>query len=136
MSLMTTKRALYPTLSENNEILCRFPRQGLRLDRPIVFLAIQLSGSRADALSMPGVDIKRIESAREDERQPISPLVYAFVILSVFVLAVIRMWVEDGASTAVVTAVAVIAIAATAIGLCGTAMAVRDTDEFTSRSED
>jgi hypothetical protein len=85
---------------------------------------------------MPGVEVKRVESAREDERQAIRPLIYAFVILSVFVLAVIRMWLEDGASTAVVTAVAVVAIAATAIGLCGTAMAVRETDELGSRSED
>jgi hypothetical protein len=104
--------------------------------RPIAVLALQLSEPRADATSMPGVDVKRIESAREDERQPISPLVYAFVILSVFVLAVIRMWVEDGASTAVVTAVAVVAIAATAVGLCGTALAVRETDEFGSPTED
>ena len=88
------------------------------------------------AISMPSVDTKRAESAREDERQAVSPLVYAFVILVVFVLAVVRMWVEDGASTAVVTAVAVVAIAATAIGLCGTALAVKETDEFGSRPED
>jgi hypothetical protein len=102
----------------------------------VTVLALQLSVGRADSNAMPSVDAKQVASAREDERQGVSPLVYAFVILSVFVLAVIRMWVEDGASTAVVTAVVVVAFAATAIGLCGTALAVKETDALGSRPED
>jgi hypothetical protein len=147
-----TERAIDLTFSENDEILCRFshgrrfsPWEAI-LPMGSVHPAQERTWSRFSlfscrsvgpiAIPMPSVDTKRAETVCEDERQAVSPLVYAFVILSVFVLAVIRMWVEDGASTAVVTAVVVVAIAGTAIGLCGTALAVKETDELGSRPED
>ena len=85
---------------------------------------------------MSTVDSKRIGSVREGERPTNKRLVYAFVTLSVFVLAVIAMGLEDGPSGAAVTALLAFAIAATAVGLWGTAMAVRETDQMGSRSDD
>jgi hypothetical protein len=54
----------------------------------------------------------------------------------VFVVAVTTMGLRDGPSGAAVTALLSFAIAATAVGVWGTAMAVRETDELRSRSED
>ena len=79
---------------------------------------------------------RRIDSAPKGERRNIRPVVYAFVILSVFVVAVTTMGLKDGPSGAAVTALLVVAIAATALGVWGTAMAVRETNELRSRPED
>jgi hypothetical protein len=62
--------------------------------------------------------------------------VYGSVILLVFVGAVITMTVKDGASGAVETALLAFAIAATAVGVWGTAMAVKETEELRARPED
>jgi hypothetical protein len=85
---------------------------------------------------MSMVDSRHIASAPKDERRKIRPLVYGSVILLVFVGAVIMMTMKDGASGAVETALLAFAIAATALGVWGTAMAVKETDELRARPED
>jgi hypothetical protein len=57
------------------------------------------------------------------------------VILVVVALAVIMMGVKDGMYAALLTAVVGVAAAATAVGVWGTALAVKDT-ELRSRSDD
>jgi hypothetical protein len=54
----------------------------------------------------------------------------------VFVVAVTTMGLRDGPSGAMVTALLSLAVAATAVGVWGTAMAVKETDDLRSRSED
>jgi uncharacterized membrane protein YdcZ (DUF606 family) len=56
------------------------------------------------------------------------PLVYAGVLLAVFVTTVIVLAVQAGTDAAMLTTLFAIVIAGTACGLWGTAMAVRDTD--------
>ncbi|MGD0381043.1 MAG: hypothetical protein ABSC30_13770 [Acidimicrobiales bacterium] len=77
-----------------------------------------------------------MDSAGEDEGRTVRPAVYAFVILAVFVVAVTTMGLRDGPSGAMVTALLSLAVAATAVGVWGTAMAVKETDDLRSRSED
>jgi hypothetical protein len=79
---------------------------------------------------------RRLDSAGEDEGRTVRPAVYAFVILAVFVVAVTTMGLRDGPSGAMVTALLSLAVAATAVGVWGTAMAVKETDDLRSRSED
>ena len=73
---------------------------------------------------------------RTDDRPPVddpeagtrrTPLVCAAAVLTVFVLTVIVLAVKAGASVAMLTTIFVIVMAATACGLWGTAMAVRET---------
>ena len=56
--------------------------------------------------------------------------------LAVFVAAVIAMALRDGAGGAALTALVYVATAATAFGVWGTAMAVRETQELGSPTED
>jgi len=55
------------------------------------------------------------------------PLLYAAVMLVVFVATVIVLAVQAGTDTAMLTTLFAIVIAGTACGLWGTAMAIRDT---------
>ncbi|HVA04402.1 MAG TPA: hypothetical protein VMU64_11740 [Acidimicrobiales bacterium] len=82
------------------------------------------------------VDSRHVASAEKSERRNIRPLVYGSVILLAVVAAVITMTMKDGASGAVETALLALAIAATAFGVWGTAMAVKETDELSARPED
>jgi len=66
----------------------------------------------------------------------VTPLFWMSVVVAVFVLAVIMMAIRDGASGAVLTALACVVITGIAFGLWGTAMAVKETDELGSRSGD
>jgi len=56
-----------------------------------------------------------------------TPLLCAAGVLTVFVVTVIVLAVKAGASVAMLTSIFVIVMAATACGLWGTAMAVRET---------
>jgi len=85
---------------------------------------------------MSMVDSRRIASAPERQRRTIRPRVYAWVIASVFVAAVVTMAVKEGASGAVVTILLALALAGIAVGVWGTAMAVRETQDFGRRSDD
>jgi hypothetical protein len=82
------------------------------------------------------VESRPIASAPQRERRSIRPLFYACVILVVFVVSVITMALKDGASGAVVTTLISFAITGTAVGVWGTAMAVRETENFGSPTED
>jgi hypothetical protein len=85
---------------------------------------------------MSMVDSRPIASAPPRRRRSIRPLFYAGVILVVFVVSVITMALKDGASGAVVTTLLSFAITGTAVGVWGTAMAVRETENFGSPTED
>ena len=64
---------------------------------------------------------------RVEERSPQRQTVrLRRVFLLVFVAAVVAMSVKDGASGAVMTALLAVVVAAMAVGVWGTAMAVRD----------
>ena len=63
------------------------------------------------------------------------PLFYASAVLAVFLTAVIVLAVKAGTSAAMLTTLFIIVLAATACGLWGTAMAVRDTDDHTRPRE-
>ncbi len=82
------------------------------------------------------VDSRQVASAPKSERRSIKPLVYGSVILAVFVGALTTMTMKDGASGGVETAILGFALAATAVGVWGTAMAVKETDELRARPED
>ncbi|HLN42566.1 MAG TPA: hypothetical protein VK215_08930 [Acidimicrobiales bacterium] len=77
-----------------------------------------------------------MSTARQGERHSVTPLFWMSVVVAVFVLAVIMMAIRDGASGAVLTALACVVITGIAFGLWGTAMAVKETDELGSRSGD
>ena len=66
-------------------------------------------------------------SLDEDAGARLTPLVCAAAVLSVFVATVVVLAVKAGASVAMLTTIFVIVMAATACGLWGTAMAVRET---------
>jgi FtsH-binding integral membrane protein len=85
---------------------------------------------------MSMVDSRRLASAPERQRRNIRPRVYAWVTVSVFVAAVVTMAVKEGASGAVVTILLAFAMAGTALGVWGTAMAVKETQNFGRRSDD
>jgi hypothetical protein len=85
---------------------------------------------------MSMVDARHVEAAPKSERRNRRPFVYGSVITFVFVAALTTMTMRDGASGAVETALLGFAIAATAVGVWGTAMAVRETDELRTRPED
>lgn len=92
--------------------------------------ALQVSGSGADSNGMSMVDARHVEAAPERERRNVRPLVLGSVITFVFVAALTTMTMRDGASGAVETALVGFAVAATAVGVWGTAMAVRETDDL------
>lgn len=85
---------------------------------------------------MSMVDARHVEAAPKSERRNIRPFFYGSVITLVFVAALTTMTMRDGASGAVETALLGFAMAATAVGVWGTAMAVRETDELRTPPED
>ena len=85
---------------------------------------------------MSTIQSRPVDSAREDGRRAVRPAIYAVALLSVFVVAVTTMGLRDGPSGAAVTAFVSFAVAATAVGVWGTAMVVKETDDLRSRSED
>ena len=94
------------------------------------------SGPLSIPNSMSTVDSKPMSSVRERERRNIKPLLWTSIIVVVFVLAVITMALRDGAGGAALTVLVCVVVAGTAVGLWGTAMAVRETEKFGSRPED
>ncbi len=83
-------------------------------------------------------DVSQVERVGSESPRPhriIRPWFYALVIPAVLVVAVITLALQDGTNGAVVTAFVVVATAGTAVGLWGTAMAVRDTHDFGPRPE-
>ncbi len=58
------------------------------------------------------------------------------MVVSVIVAAVVTMALKDGASGAVVTGLLALAVIGTAVGVWGTAMAVKETENFGSSTED
>ena len=85
---------------------------------------------------MAAMDSRQITSGPQDESRLSRPLVYAGAILAVFVVAVIMTGLEDGPSAAAVTALLALALAGTVVGVWGTAMAVRETEELGTQPED
>jgi len=85
---------------------------------------------------MSMVDSRSVASTPERQRRNIRPIVYSCVVLSVFAGTVITMAFEDGASGAVMTAFLAVAVAVTAVGVWGTAMAVKETENLDSGAED
>ncbi len=75
-------------------------------------------------------------SVRQGGRRRVKPVLWASVALAVFVVAVIAMAFRDGAGGAALTALVYVATAGTAFGVWGTAMAVRETQELGSPTED
>jgi hypothetical protein len=82
------------------------------------------------------VETRTVASGREPVRRILRPRVYAGTIASVFVGLVITMALKDGASGAAVTVLIALAVAATAVGVWGTAMAVRETENLGTPTED
>jgi undecaprenyl pyrophosphate phosphatase UppP len=82
------------------------------------------------------VDSRPIGSERERKsesgRHNVKALFCTLVVIAVFVVAVITMALRDGTNAAVMTALLVVAVAGIAVGLWGTAMAVKETEEFRS----
>ncbi len=85
---------------------------------------------------MAAMNLRRIASGPQGQSRISRPLLYAGAILSVFVVAVTMMGLEDGPSGAAVTALVALALAGTVVGVWGTAMAVRETEDFTTQPED
>ncbi len=77
-----------------------------------------------------------MSSAGDAERRKGKLLLCSCVVLAVFVMAVITMALKDGASGAGLTALVCVVVAAIAVGLWGTAMAVRESEELGARPED
>lgn len=87
-------------------------------------------------VSMQTVESQPKSAGRDGERRKVKVLLSSCVILAVFVMAVITMALEDGAGGAGLTALVCVVVAAIAVGLWGTALAVRETEELGSRPED
>lgn len=85
---------------------------------------------------MSMVDTRPIASESKTARRNIRPFVYGCGILLVFIAAVIIMSMRDGASGAFMTAFLAVVAAATAIGVWGTAMAVKETQDLGSHTDD
>jgi uncharacterized membrane protein YqjE len=82
------------------------------------------------------VDSRPIASESKGEVRRIKPRVYGYALAVVFVAAVVTMAVKDGASGAAVTTLLAFALLATAVGVWGTAMAVKETEHLGSRTDD
>jgi hypothetical protein len=84
-----------------------------------------------------------MRSPREDRRHPRPPglggtpvlIVVSSMILAVFVATVIALAFEAGTSIAVLAAILAVAIAVTAVGLWGAAMAVKETDSHVTQEQ-
>jgi hypothetical protein len=85
---------------------------------------------------MSMVDSRSIGSAPEPARRIVKARLYAYAVVTVFVAAVIAMTLEDGIGGAIVTVLIALALAGTALGVWGTAMAVRETENLRSRIGD
>ena len=75
-------------------------------------------------------------SAPEPARRIVRPRVVAYAVATVFVATVVAMAFEDGAGGVVVTVLIALALAGTALGVWGTTMAVRETENLGSRTGD
>jgi hypothetical protein len=79
-------------------------------------------------------DSRHDVSTRRGGSRKIRPAAYVVVGASL-VAAVVAMAVADGTTGAVLSALVAFATAGTVVGVWGTAMAVRDTHELSSRPE-
>lgn len=82
------------------------------------------------------LDSRPVASPSKSARRTVRPFAYGCMILAVFIAAVTVMSMKDGASGALLTALVAVALAATAVGVWGTAMAVRETHDVGSDTED
>ena len=82
------------------------------------------------------VDSGPIAPATKNARRNVKRFVVGCVILLVFIGCVIAMSMRDGAGGAFLTALLAVVLAATAFGVWGTAMAVRETDELGPHADD
>ncbi len=82
------------------------------------------------------VDSRPIASESKGEVRRIKPRVYGCALLVIFVGAVATMAVKDGASGAAVTTLLAFALVTTAVGIWGTAMAVKETEHLGSPRDD
>ncbi|HEY5024515.1 MAG TPA: hypothetical protein VII76_06035 [Acidimicrobiales bacterium] len=82
------------------------------------------------------LDSRPIASPSKSARRNIRPFVYGCMILVVFIAAVTMMSMKDGASGALLTALGAVALAATGVGVWGTAVAVKETHDLGSHTED
>ncbi len=87
-------------------------------------------------MAMSMVDSRPIASESKSARRNVRPFVYGCVFLLVFIAAVIAMSMRDGASGAFMTALLAVVVAALAVGVWGTAMAVRETQDLGAHSDD
>lgn len=88
------------------------------------------------AMAMSMVDSRPIASAQKSTRRSVRPLVFSCVVAVVFLAAVVAMSIRDGAGGAFMTALLAVVLVATAFGVWGTTMAVRETEELGSHAED
>jgi hypothetical protein len=89
-----------------------------------------------DSNGMSRLGAWRLGAISAGRRKTSRSLRCAFVILAVFVSATTTMAVTDGVSAAVTIGLVIIAVVGTAVGVWGTAMAVKETHELESRVED
>ena len=82
------------------------------------------------------VDSRPIASAPEPARRTVRPRVYVYAVVMLFVAAVVAMDFEHGTGGVVVTVLIALAVAGTALGVWGTAMAVRETENLGSPKGD
>jgi hypothetical protein len=82
------------------------------------------------------VDSRPTASESKGEVRRIKPRVYGGALAVVFVAAVITMAVKDGASGAAMTTLLAVALLATGVGIWGTAMAVKETENLGSPTDD
>jgi len=80
-------------------------------------------------------DSRHDVSTRRGGSRKIRPAAYVVVMAASLVAAVVAMAVADGTTGAVLSALVAFATAGTVVGVWGTAMAVRDTHELSSRPE-
>jgi len=85
---------------------------------------------------MSMVDSRPIASESKSARRNVRPFVYGCAILLAFIAAVIGMSMRDVAAGAFLAALLAVVVAATAVGVWGTAMAVRETQDLGARSDD
>jgi uncharacterized membrane protein YhaH (DUF805 family) len=87
-------------------------------------------------MAMSMVDSRPIASEPKSGRRSVRPFVYGCVFLLVFIATVVAMSMKDGASGAFMTALLAVVVAAMAVGVWGTAMAVRETHDLGPHTDD
>jgi hypothetical protein len=85
---------------------------------------------------MSMVDSRPIASASKSARRNVRPLVFACIVALVFIAAVIAMSIRDGVGGAFMTALLAVVVVATAFGVWGTVMAVRETEDLGPHTDD